>query len=58
LHQVVLNLATAVKELVENSLDAGATVIEVRLKDYGSELVEVIDNGTGVEEENFQALSK
>lgn len=46
------------KELVENSLDAGATVIEVRLKDYGSELVEVIDNGTGVEEENFQALSK
>jgi hypothetical protein len=28
------------------------------LKDYGSELVEVIDNGTGVEEENFQALSK
>ncbi|XP_021926704.1 mismatch repair endonuclease PMS2 isoform X2 [Zootermopsis nevadensis] len=55
--QVVLNLATAVKELVENSLDAGATVIEVRLKDYGSELVEVIDNGTGVEEENFQALT-
>jgi DNA mismatch repair protein PMS2 len=51
-------LATAVKELVENSLDAGATVIEVRLKDYGSELVEVVDNGAGVEEENFQALSK
>jgi DNA mismatch repair protein PMS2 len=51
-------LATAVKELVENSLDAGATVIEVRMKEYGSELVEVIDNGVGVEEENFQALSK
>jgi DNA mismatch repair protein PMS2 len=51
-------LATAVKELVENSLDAGARVIEVRLKEYGSELVEVIDNGIGVEEENFEGLSK
>lgn len=51
-------MATAVKELVENSLDAGAGVIEVRLKEYGSELVEVIDNGTGVQEENFEGLSK
>ncbi|PSN53684.1 Mismatch repair endonuclease PMS2 [Blattella germanica] len=55
--QVVLNLATAVKELVENSLDAGATVVEVRLREYGSELVEVIDNGLGVEEENFEGLT-
>jgi len=47
-----------VKELVENSLDAGARVIEVRLKEYGSELVEVIDNGIGVQEENFEGLSK
>ena len=46
------------KELVENSLDAGARVIEVRLKEHGSELVEVIDNGTGVQEENFEGLSK
>ena len=51
-------MATAVKELVENSLDAGARVIEVRLKEYGSEFVEVIDNGTGVQEENFEGLSK
>ncbi|XP_071963047.1 mismatch repair endonuclease PMS2-like isoform X2 [Antedon mediterranea] len=55
--QVVLNLATAVKELVENSLDAGATSIEVRLKNHGSELLEVIDNGSGVKEENFEALT-
>jgi DNA mismatch repair protein PMS2 len=55
--QVVLTLATAVKELVENSLDAGARVIEVRLKEYGSEFVEVIDNGTGVQEENFEGLT-
>lgn len=56
--KVVLNLAVAVKELVENSLDAGATVVDVRLRDYGSELIEVTDNGSGVEPDNFQGLSK
>ena len=55
--QVVLNLATAVKELVENSLDAGATIIEVKLKENGADLVEVIDNGCGVKPENFAALT-
>lgn len=55
--QVVLTLAVAVKELVENSLDAGATVIDIRLRDFGSELVEVTDNGSGVEPGNFQALT-
>ncbi|KAG2456092.1 PMS2 endonuclease, partial [Polypterus senegalus] len=55
--QVVLNLATAVKELVENSIDAGATNIEVKLKDYGVELIEVSDNGSGVHEDNFEGLT-
>eukprot|EP00124_Ichthyophonus_hoferi_P000524 Ihof_evm2s20 gene=Ihof_evmTU2s20 len=55
--QVVLSLATAVKELLENSLDAGATCIEVRLKEYGSKCIEVIDNGCGVDEENYQSLT-
>lgn len=32
--------------------------LEIRLKEYGSELIEVVDNGSGVEETNFQALSK
>ncbi|XP_067162721.1 mismatch repair endonuclease PMS2 isoform X2 [Apteryx mantelli] len=55
--QVVLNLGTAVKELVENSLDAGATNVDIKLKDYGAELIEVSDNGSGVEEENFEGLT-
>ncbi|XP_067316641.1 mismatch repair endonuclease PMS2 [Anolis sagrei] len=55
--QVVLNLCTAVKELVENSIDAGATTVEVKLKDYGADLIEVSDNGCGVEEENFAGLT-
>ncbi|XP_012878853.1 PREDICTED: mismatch repair endonuclease PMS2 [Dipodomys ordii] len=55
--QVVLSLSTAVKELVENSVDAGATSIDLRLKDYGVDLIEVSDNGCGVEEGNFEGLA-
>ncbi|XP_029333142.1 mismatch repair endonuclease PMS2 isoform X2 [Mus caroli] len=55
--QVVLSLSTAVKELIENSVDAGATTIDLRLKDYGVDLIEVSDNGCGVEEENFEGLA-
>uniref|UniRef100_A0A4W4FBV0 MutL C-terminal dimerisation domain-containing protein n=1 Tax=Electrophorus electricus TaxID=8005 RepID=A0A4W4FBV0_ELEEL len=55
--QVVLSLATAVKELVENSIDAGATNVDIRLKDNGVDLVEVSDNGRGVEEDNFVGLT-
>ncbi|XP_047465112.1 mismatch repair endonuclease PMS2 [Mugil cephalus] len=55
--QVVLTLATAVKELVENSIDAGATNVDVKLKECGAEQLEVSDNGKGVEEANFEGLT-
>jgi len=55
--QVVLTLATAVKELLENSLDAGATVVDIKLREMGSEMIEVSDNGHGVEERNFRGMT-
>ncbi|CAK1556127.1 unnamed protein product [Leptosia nina] len=55
--QVVLSLAVAVKELLENSLDASATNVDIRLKNYGIDLIEVSDNGSGVTEDNFSALT-
>ncbi|CAH1998736.1 unnamed protein product [Acanthoscelides obtectus] len=56
--QVVLSLAVAVKELIENAIDAGATIIDIFIKDYGAESIEVQDNGSGVLKGNFEALSK
>ncbi|XP_018053424.1 PREDICTED: mismatch repair endonuclease PMS2 [Atta colombica] len=54
--QVVLDLAIAIKELVENSLDSGATVIDVKLTDYGKTCISVNDNGSGVLEQDFEGL--
>lgn len=49
-------LTSAVKELVENALDANATSIEVRFKNYGLDSIEVIDNGDGVAPENYETI--
>ncbi|KAI0742215.1 hypothetical protein C8Q80DRAFT_1220949 [Daedaleopsis nitida] len=55
--QVVVDLQTAVKELVENSLDAGATNLEVRFKEYGLQAFEVIDNGSGIPPEDYDYIA-
>ncbi|XP_040962778.1 DNA mismatch repair protein PMS1 isoform X2 [Gossypium hirsutum] len=55
--QVILDLSSAVKELVENSLDAGATSIEIALKEYGEEWFQVIDNGCGISPANFKVVA-
>ncbi|KNC74613.1 hypothetical protein SARC_12845, partial [Sphaeroforma arctica JP610] len=55
--QVVVSLAVAVKELIENAIDAGATLIEIKLKNYGLEVMEVSDNGLGVAPANYESLT-
>lgn len=46
---------SAVKELIENSIDAGATRIEIKIERGGKDLIEVTDNGCGIEKDDMRA---
>jgi DNA mismatch repair protein MutL len=48
--EVIQRPASAVKELLENAVDAGALEIQLIIRDAGKELVQVIDNGKGMSE--------
>lgn len=50
--EVIEKLASIVKELVENSIDAGSTNIKIDLKNSGMDEIKVIDNGSGMDEED------
>lgn len=54
--QVVVHLTSAVKELVDNAIDAHASKIDVIFKDYGLESLEVVDDGDGINPEDFDKL--
>jgi len=48
--EVIQRPASVLKELVENAIDAGATFIQIVIKDAGRTLIQVVDNGKGMSE--------
>src|ERR1700755_3710330 len=48
--EVIQRPASAVKELLENAVDAGATDIRLFIQDAGKSLIQVVDNGKGMSE--------
>lgn len=54
--QVIIELQSVVKELIDNSLDAGSQLIEVVFNNYGIKGIDVTDTGRGIEKADFGAL--
>ncbi|CEP62114.1 ATP-binding mismatch repair protein LALA0_S04e08152g [Lachancea lanzarotensis] len=55
--QVIVDLTSAVKELLDNSIDAGADQFECVFKNYGLESLECSDNGSGIPVDSYQGLA-
>ena len=52
--EVVQRPSSVVKELMENSVDAGASSVSLILADFGKTLIQVIDNGCGMTKDEAQ----
>lgn len=54
--EVIERPASIVKELMENSLDAGADSITLKLAKAGKDLIHIIDNGSGIDEDDLENI--
>ena len=54
--EVVERPSSIVKELIENSIDAGSTKIDITLKEGGIDYIRIVDNGKGLSKEEFGLL--
>lgn len=56
--EVVENMASVIKELLENAIDAGSDVITITLRESGLSSIEVSDNGEGMDEDDLKNAFK
>ena len=52
--EVIQRPSSVIKELIENSVDAESTDIKLLIKDFGKTLIEVSDNGVGMNEKDIK----
>ncbi|XP_009872490.1 PREDICTED: PMS1 protein homolog 1 isoform X2 [Apaloderma vittatum] len=55
--QVITSVVSVVKELLENSLDASATNIDIKLENYGFNKIEIRDNGSGIKADDVPVMA-
>jgi len=54
--EVVERPASVVKELIENSIDAGSTEIRIIIEEFGTKKIQIIDNGSGISKSDLDKL--